>query len=85
MAPPHCTVEPFTKFVPVTVSVKAAPPAVALVGERAVMVGAGLLMVNATLPEVPPPGAGVVTDTLAVPAEAMSAALIAAVKDVALT
>lgn len=35
------TVEAATKFVPLTVSVKAAPPAVALFGEIAVTVGAG--------------------------------------------
>jgi hypothetical protein len=37
---PHCTVEPETKFVPLTVSVNAAPPAVVEAGERLVMVGA---------------------------------------------
>jgi hypothetical protein len=39
----HCTVEPLTKPVPVAVSVKAAPPADALLGESEVSVGAGLL------------------------------------------
>lgn len=37
----HCTVEPETKLVPVTVSVNAAPPAVALEGESKVAVGTG--------------------------------------------
>ncbi len=37
--PLKLTVEPLTKFVPFTVKVKAAPPAMALVGEMLVMVG----------------------------------------------
>jgi hypothetical protein len=40
-APPKLTVEDATKFVPVIVSVKAAPPASALFGEIAVTVGVG--------------------------------------------
>jgi hypothetical protein len=40
-APAKLTVEAATKFVPVTVSVKAAPPAIALFGEIAVTVGTG--------------------------------------------
>ena len=43
------------------------------------------LIVNDRVPDVPPPGAGFVTVTLAVPAVAMSAAVIAAVNCVALT
>ena len=45
-APLNFTSDVDTKPVPVTVRVKAAPPAVALVGEREVAVGAGLLMVK---------------------------------------
>ena len=37
--PPHCTVEPATKFDPETVSVNAGPPAVAENGVKPVMVG----------------------------------------------
>jgi hypothetical protein len=37
--PPKLTVEPATKFVPLIVSVKAAPPAAAVFGEIVVMVG----------------------------------------------
>jgi len=42
-------------------------------------------MTNAALPDVPPPGAGLVTVTCPVPTVAMSAAVIAAVNCVALT
>ena len=45
-APLNFTTDVDTKPVPFTVRVKAAPPAVALVGEREVSVGAGLLMVK---------------------------------------
>jgi hypothetical protein len=45
-APLNFTNDVDTKPVPLTVRVKAAPPAVALVGEREVAVGAGLLMVK---------------------------------------
>jgi hypothetical protein len=72
-------VAPLTKFVPLMVRVKAAPPAVALVGENDVIVGTGLLTVKLLVIEVPPPGAGLVTVTPKVPAVAMSAAVIAAV------
>jgi len=71
---------------PFTVRVKAAPPVVALAGDREVIAGKGLvaLMVNAELPEVPPPGAGLDTVTWAVPAVAMSVAEMAACNCVAL-
>ena len=63
------TTEPFTKLLPFTVSVKAAPLNVALVGEIVVIVGAGLLllMVNVCAPVVPPPGVGFLTVTLTGP------------------
>jgi len=41
-APFHCTTELETKLVPVTVNVKAAPPAVALLGESDESVGTGV-------------------------------------------
>src|SRR5258708_7171592 len=85
-APFHCTVvEPFTNPVPLTVSVKAAPPTVALVGTSAVIVGMGVLTGNVSAAEAPPPGVGVNTVTCGVAAVAMSAAVIAAVSWVALT
>lgn len=83
--PFHCTVEPLTNPLPLTVSVKAAPPAVAEFGLSVVMAGVGLLMVKVRELALPPPGAGLFTVTLAVPAAAMSLAGIAAVNCVALT
>ena len=41
-APPKLTIEAATKFVPLIVSVKAAPPTTALLGEIEVIVGVGL-------------------------------------------
>src|SRR5207237_5724910 len=84
-APFHCTVAPFTKPLPVSVSVKPAPPTIALAGDSDVSVGAGLFTANVCAADVPPPGAGVITVTCGVPAVAMSAAGIAAVSLVALT
>src|SRR6267378_2633803 len=84
-APFHCTLEPLTKLVPVSVSVKAALPAEVPVGDSVVSVGEGLVMLNVCAAEVPPPGAGVTTVTDAVAAVARSAAGMAAVSCVALT
>jgi hypothetical protein len=81
----HSTVEPETKFVPVTVSENADPPAVAVEGESKVAVGTGLLMVKVRGFDVPPPGEGFATETETVPAVAMSLAEIAAVNCVPLT
>ena len=61
-------VAPLTKFDPVTVSVNAAPPTVALAGDSEAKVGTGLFIENVEVPEVPPPGAGLVTVMLAEPA-----------------
>jgi branched-subunit amino acid transport protein AzlD len=83
--PFHCTTEPESKFVPVTVSMNAAPPAVVLVSESEVAVGAGLLMAKVRAPDVAPPGEGFATVTEAVPAAATSLAKIAAVNWVLLT
>ena len=68
------TTEPLTKFEPLIVSGKAALPAVMLVGDSEVVAGTGLSMVNVCAAVVPPPGAGLLTVTEAVPAVAMSAA-----------
>src|SRR5213596_2653722 len=81
----HCTTDPLTKFVPFTVRVKAAAPAVALPGVSEPSVGTELLMVNVSAPEVPPPGVGENTVTDAVPAVAASLAGIAARNCVPLT
>jgi hypothetical protein len=43
-APPKLTIEAAMKFVPLIVSVKAAPPASAVFGEIVVIVGVGLLV-----------------------------------------
>ena len=87
-APFHWTTELLTKLVPITTSVKPAPPAVAEEGESALTVGTGLfaaaLIVNVRAAEVPPPGVPLKTVTEAVPAVAMSVAGTAAVNCVAL-
>lgn len=54
------TTEALTKFVPVTMSVNAAAPAVMELGLMLVMVGAGLLTVAAAVADAPPRTAGVV-------------------------
>ena len=59
-------------------SVNAPLPTAALLGEIELSVGAGLLIVNVLAAEVPPPGVGLNTVTGAVPAVAMSAAVICA-------
>src|SRR5206468_3929441 len=87
------------KFVPVTVSVKAAPPATKLLGDSELRVGVGFgaLIVNVcaldvpppggvTPPDVPAPGRGVAPATAAPPVAARSlAAAIAACSFVLLT
>lgn len=83
--PLNVTTAPLANPDPFTVKVNAAPPEVAPVGASDVMAILELLMVNWRLAEVPPPGAALVTETVAVPAVAMSAAAIAAVSCVALT
>ncbi len=70
------------KFVPLTVRVKSEPPAVAEEGLMLTRLGTGLsgtLIVKVSAFETPPPGAGLKTVTLAVPAVAMSDAVIEAV------
>ena len=52
------TTEPLTKFVPVMVRVKLPLPATVVAGLMLLIVGAGLLMVNVTAPDSPPPGRG---------------------------
>jgi hypothetical protein len=88
LLPFHCTIELAKKFEPDTPKVKAGPPAAAPLGERALIVGTGfvpLVMVKFTALEVAPPGAGLKTETAAVPAEGTAAAGMAAVNCVALT
>ena len=71
-APFQSTTEPETKFEPFTASVKAGPPAVALMGEIEPIAGTGLLAVNVIAFDVPPPGAAFTTVTEAMPAVLMS-------------
>lgn len=84
------TTAPLIKFVPLTVSVKAPEPAVALAGRIDLMAGTGLFVTAALIVkvaefDVPPPGAGFVTVTDTEPLVAMAAAGIAAVSWFALT
>jgi hypothetical protein len=67
-----------TNPLPVTVTVNAGAPAVTLDGDTDNMPGTGFAIVNARSPDVPPPGAGVHTDTCAVPAAETSDAGIEA-------
>ena len=75
------------KPLPLTLRVNAALPETALAGESEVIDGSGLapLIVKFVALDVPPPGAGLKTVTLAVPALAMSPAGTEAVSWVALT
>jgi hypothetical protein len=70
------TTDAETKLPPFTVSVKAAPPAVAEVGLRLLMFGTGFaaVIVNVTEFDEPPPGDGLNTVIVALPALAMSLA-----------
>jgi hypothetical protein len=80
-APFQRATDPATKFVPLTVSVKAELPATVEAGASPVVVGTGKLpeaMVNVRGLDVPPPGAGLNTVTCAVPDVATSVAGIAA-------
>jgi len=80
--PFHRTIEPVMKLLPYTVRVKAGLPAVAEMGEMLEREGIGLLgalMVKVLAVEVPPPGVGLRTVTLAVPEVAISEARITAV------
>ena len=83
-APLKFTVAPDKNPTPLTVSVNAAEPATVPEGESELSVGTGLLIANDTAFDVPF-GAGFVTVTVAVPAVAISAAVIAALSCVALT
>jgi hypothetical protein len=55
-------------LVPFTVKVNVPRPAVLDEGLRLEIVGVGLLTVKVRLPDVPPPGSGLVTDTFRGPA-----------------
>jgi hypothetical protein len=53
----------FRKLLPFTVSVNAAPPAAAELGESEVNTPTGVLTKNVKLLDTPPPGAGFDTET----------------------
>jgi hypothetical protein len=73
-------------LVPVTVNVNWAPPAAALLGLNVVAVGAGLFIVNVKPGvDVPPPGAGLTTVIVDVPAVTIFAAGTIAVNWIAET
>jgi len=75
--PFHRTTELDTRLEPNTVKVKVGPPAAVLVGERLVIVGMGFMLIAQFKAfEVPPPGAGLKTVTVAVPVATMSLAEI---------
>ena len=84
-SPAKLTTEVGMKFVPFTVSVKVASPALLEVGEIEVVVGTGLFTVKTSALDVPPPGVGFVTVILNVPAAVKSEAGIEAVSWVAET
>src|SRR5947209_974262 len=77
--------DPLTKFVPVAVSVKPAPPAMTVPGEIAVSVGGAAVTVSVRAPDAPPPGVEFTTVIDKLPAPATSDAGIAAVTWVLLT
>ena len=84
--PFHCTTEPLTKLLPVTVSVKFGPPATTVLGEREANVGVGAgawVIAKGRALEVAPPGFCTVTEAL--PCAAISCAVIVAVSWFALT
>ncbi len=77
--PFHRTTDPLTKLLPLIVRTKSVPPAAVEAGLRLFKFGSGLFIVSDAALEVPPPGADVNTVTEALPAAAMSDAVIAAV------
>lgn len=83
--PSQSTTAPLTNLLPFTVKVKSPFPAITLAGESELRTGTGLLIENDRLPDVPPPGAGVMTETAIEPVVARSSAPIAARSTVLLT
>ena len=66
-------------MLPFTVSRNCAPPDATEDGFKLLIAGTGVAIVNVSALEVPPPGAGLTTVTLAVPTLVMSTAEIEAV------
>jgi hypothetical protein len=76
--PPHRTADDGTKPLPSTVIERSAPPAVAVVGLMLTNTGSGLLTTKLREFDVPPPGEGFHTATLAVRPVAISALVMVA-------
>ena len=82
---PNVTLAPGKKFVPKTLRTNTPDPAATVVGDNEVIVTTGVMTLNVTEFEGPPPGAGFVTTTAGVPPAAISVVRIAAVSCVMLT
>jgi hypothetical protein len=63
LLPFHCTTEVLMKLPPFTVSGNAAPPATAEFGDSEASAGIGVVTVNCSATDVPPPGVGLKTLT----------------------
>jgi hypothetical protein len=70
------TTAPLTKYKPFTMSAKGSPPANTLGGIRDVIAGGGRKTLKGMLVELPPPGAGFITETGMLSAVATSGAKI---------
>lgn len=73
------TTEVGVKLVPLTVRAKLELPAAVEVGDMELVVGMGLFIVKTCELEAPPPGVGLITVIVEVPAEVISADVIVAV------
>jgi hypothetical protein len=83
--PFHCATDVLMKLLPFSVSVNAGPAAVAELGDSEASTGTGVVIVNVSVFDVPPPGVGLITSTDAMPKKARSLAGTAAVNCVELT
>ena len=66
--PFHCTTEVLAKLLPMQINVRVTAPEMTDTGEMELNTGIGALMLNVNDPEVPPPGVGLTTVMVAVPA-----------------
>ena len=63
LPPFHCTIALFSKLLPFTVNVNAAPPAIAEFGTSVDSTATGVVTLKKNVFDVPPPGAGFTTMT----------------------
>lgn len=63
LLPFHCTTALFSKLLPFTVRLNAAPPAIAEFGESVERVATGVVTLKKNVFDGPPPGAGFTTTT----------------------